>query len=335
MKKLPEAPPRVKTPAENAPIPEGEVPGLPEWDDDGWRVILGDYLRTLTLNCCEDYVSKARAKLRMFLRITGVGQPRGITPKVVSDYLAKLQGDGKSPKTLQNYLTHVSGLCRFLVARGFLKRNPCRDVRRPKDDELLPGCLSDAEIRRTLGMAKKLGIWPEVQLALATGLRVGELARLCWPDVDMRRRILTVRKSKSGRPRTVPLSGEALAALRAQRRKVPRGFNCVFPARQTFRGGERLHDRSRSLDNWDTLLEPIKRAVPAFQVRRPHAPGRGWHMFRSTLASRLARAGASIFKIANILGHRDVNMTARRYACLAADYDDVIELAGLRKGVRR
>jgi integrase len=44
-------------------------------------------------------------------------------------------------------------------------------------------------------------------ISLHTGLRSGEVSALLWSDVDLDRRLLTVRKSKNGRPRTVPLVG--------------------------------------------------------------------------------------------------------------------------------
>ena len=56
---------------------------------------------------------------------------------------------------------------------------------------------------------------PFVCLILATGLRLGEACILRWEDVDWSARSLTVHQVKTGQARHVPLSGGALAILRA------------------------------------------------------------------------------------------------------------------------
>src|SRR5205823_598785 len=67
---------------------------------------------------------------------------------------------------------------------------------------------------------------PMFTLALRMGLRIGELRALHWDDVDLVAGRLVVRRCdwrghvgtpKSGRNRELPLSGDALAALKAQR----------------------------------------------------------------------------------------------------------------------
>jgi len=54
---------------------------------------------------------------------------------------------------------------------------------------------------------------PELDLALNTGLRLGELFGLVWENVNLARRVLTVPRTKNGETRHVPLNGAELAAL--------------------------------------------------------------------------------------------------------------------------
>ena len=54
---------------------------------------------------------------------------------------------------------------------------------------------------------------PELDLALNTGLRLGELFGPVWENVNLARRVLTVPARRTAKRGHVPLNGPALAAL--------------------------------------------------------------------------------------------------------------------------
>jgi len=295
--------------------------------------MLGEFEQAAALAAGAKQVRTTSGIVRKFLWIERVVRARGITTATVEHYLACLVVRGRSPKTLYNHRSALSAFCGFLVRRGLLSANPCRDVRLAPLEEQLPRYLNDDEIEQVLRIANAAGIWPEVCLALSTGLRLSEMIRLTWADVDVERRSLTVRRSKSRRPRTVPLARSALAALAAQR-EVAGEFSHVFPARQTWPGGWRYVDRPRASNWWRRALPPIQDAVPKFRDGLPAtATGRGWHLFRHTFASRAVQGGpgrpaVSIFKLSAWLGHSDVR-TTRIYAHLQAGYDEEIETVSI------
>lgn len=66
-------------------------------------------------------------------------------------------------------------------------------------------------------------------LALMTGLREQEACGLRWADVDLGKRLITVRKTKNGRDHTLPI-GPWLANRLAERRAENRSSQYVFPA---------------------------------------------------------------------------------------------------------
>lgn len=287
--------------------------------------LLADFQRTLVLASSREHAKMTVQVVRRYIWQCAVAHDWQVTARTIETYLGGLAERGRAPKTLQNHLTALSGFCRFLVARGLLARNPCTEIRLRKPDEQLPRYLDQAEIDQVMRIARAEGIYPEVCLALSTGLRLGELMRLRWPDIDFAHRKLAVRKSKSHRPRVVPLSDSAMAALTMQRR-VAGSFEFVFPARQTWRGGWRYVDRLRAKPWWLRALKPIQEAVPKFRDLPGCSTGRGWHIFRHTFASRAAQRGVSLYKIAAWLGHSDVR-TTRMYAHLQIQYDEDIESA--------
>lgn len=134
-----------------------------------------------------------------------------------------------------------------------------------------------------------------VALAIATGARRGELLNLRWPDVDMQRGMLTFHETKNGERRSVPLSRYARELL-AERGKVRRiDTDLVFAGRT----GHALHCEKR------------------FDVARTRAGLKDFrfHDLRHTAASELAMNGATLAEIAEVLGHKTLQMV-RRYAHL-------------------
>lgn len=302
---------------------------------------LEDFATSANLTVSAPELRRIIAIVRRFVWGQRLQRSDQVTTTAVEQYLGALAGRGRSEKTLRNHLSAISRFCDFLRRRQVLAKNPCRDVKLRKPMEVLPRFLDVDEIAVVLLTARACGIWPEVCLALATGLRMGELARLCWPDVDLERRCLTVRRSKSRRPRIVPLSEPALKALAEQRRKIgSTGLKpvptYVFPARRTWRGGWRYQDKPRDSSQWGRSLRPIQDAVPKFRSAPGRSTGRGWHLFRHTFASRAVQAGVSLYKLASWLGHSDVRTTAI-YAHLQTGYDGDIEKASPAndKGERR
>ncbi len=263
--------------------------------------------------------------IRRFIFIERAVEPSDFDGMSVRHYLSDLNARGRSAKTIRNHRGVLSVFCRYLVDHRLLDENPCTGIRLRRPERLPPRYLTEDEIGRALAIAREHGIWPEVALALSTGLRLSEMIRLRWADVDVPGRLLTVRRSKSGRFRAVPLSRAALAALAEQRERAGE-FGWVFPARQTWRNGWRYVDKMGHTSRWLRMFKSIADAVPKFHQLPGKSCGRAYHALRHTFASRLAQRGVSLYKIAEWMGHSDVRMT-QRYSHLAAGFDAEIEAA--------
>lgn len=143
---------------------------------------------------------------------------------------------------------------------------------------------------------------PMVLVSLNTGLRRGELFALRWRDVDLERRVLTVKgaTSKAGTTRHLPLSDEAWAELKAWKPDDAKPADLIFPGRT---GGQFYTLKTA----WATLLREA--GVPSFR----------WHDLRHTFASKLVMAGVDLNTVRELLGHSDIKMTLR-YAHLAPSH---------------
>jgi integrase len=162
--------------------------------------------------------------------------------------------------------------------------------------------------------AEHFPVWhPYVVVAIRTGLRIGEMVALRWrEDIDLVRGRLTVQQShsrdngfstpKNDKSREIPLTWDALDALRAQR-EVSDG-ELVFTGSE----GQVLTDKVTG--------RAIKKIAETIDMRHVHN-----HMLRHSFASHAVMRGIPIRQIQEWMGHADINVTMR-YAHLSQGVGD-------------
>jgi integrase len=149
--------------------------------------------------------------------------------------------------------------------------------------------------------------------AVLTGLRSGELAGLCWEDINMESAYLEVRrscfrgqmqavKSRAGN-RVIPLPDALITVLRAHQERTGNTTGLVFRGRD---GGP------VNINDWLT-----RRLAPL--LKQLGIPRAGLHAFRHAQSSALVATGANP-KIAQAqLGHSDIRVTLDLYSHIIGD----------------
>lgn len=207
----------------------------------------------------------------------------------------------RSPSTVVRYMAALSHAFTIAVKEwGWLEDSPMRRVTKPKEPRGRVRFLSDDERTRLLLECKNSGsecLYIAVVLALSTGARRMEILGLQWQDVDIQRGFITLHETKNGERRALPLAGHALELMK-QHAKV-RHVNCslVFPG--------------KNLNSPIDLRTPFENAL-----KRAEITDFRWHDLRHSCASYLAMNGASLAEIAEILGHKTLQMV-KRYAHLS------------------
>jgi integrase len=162
--------------------------------------------------------------------------------------------------------------------------------------------LSREEIQRLVNACKP-DFRPLVQAALLTGCRYAELANLRCEDFNADSSTLTIKTSKSGKPRHIVLTDEGQHLFASWIAGRPAG-SFVF-ARNDSRPWGTSHQQ-----------RPLDEAAQAANLK----PAPTFHILRHTHASLLAMRGVPMGVIAAQLGHSDTRMTERHYAHLAPSY---------------
>lgn len=146
-----------------------------------------------------------------------------------------------------------------------------------------------------------------VLLASEAGLRVGEIADLDWRDVDVRRRSVLVRLTKSGRDREAPISDRLALVLAHLRVIVHPGPD--WPVIPTVHGARARRDGPRAR----SLRTAISERIRTWQEAERLSGHRGAHVLRHAAAMAIAEA-AGLEAARDLLGHSSVQTTERTYA---------------------
>lgn len=237
---------------------------------------------------------------RFFLRIPSV---QSATSDEVQAYLQALStprkegGGGLSPATVYRHRNALGKFYRWLHRKGVVDASPVDLSETPRVYHRPPRHL-DRLARRALLRAVRAVPWLRraVLMALTSGLRLGEIRALRWSAVHGRRLVVgDEAATKTNAWRVVPL-------------RVPLGprgapDERVFP--------------DNSAEVWVDSLRDAAKGVPLMFSRTGRGGvGNGWHLLRSTWATRCAARGMTLWELMRLGGWR-VPQTVMRYVSLA------------------
>ncbi len=251
---------------------------------------------------------------------------RNLTPQSVNRMLATIVATGASPTTANRIRATLRTALASAVKWGLVARNVAAlsDARKESKVRVKPMQLEEILVFLKATEHDRHG--PLFHLAIATGLRQGELFALRWTsDIDLTRGVLIVNHTaapgKDGRitfgptktdqsRRVVRLTESAIAALHRQRELVDRlellaaeswtDHDLVFPSKTgTFLDGSNVRT---------ALQRALKRAG---------LPDQRFHDLRHATASLLISEGCDLFTVKEILGHSQYHLTANTYGHLS------------------
>jgi integrase len=153
-----------------------------------------------------------------------------------------------------------------------------------EEEKLLSLCVDDDPVLRDF-----------ILLAIETAMRRSELINLCWEDIDLKSRTLSIHKTKNGIPRQIPLSDKAIMVLQ-----------CLVDDWVT-NGDQNNNTRDRVFNLSATAISH------RFARLREKAGIRDLrvHDLRHESISRLFELGLNQMEVAAISGHQTVAMLQR------------------------
>lgn len=191
-----------------------------------------------------------------------------------------------------------------------VKESPARGIRQLPCPNRIDAFLTPAEAQRlqvAVAQSENPLLRHIIAFLLLTGGRKREALDARWENVDFDRRIFTVPLSKSGRPRYIPLSDEAIRVLHAARRELARvapeiaaSTPWIFPNPET----------GKPFVNIFTSWNNARKRAGLDHIRV--------HDLRHSFASALVNEGMTLYDVKEILGHANM-ATTTRYAHLSRE----------------
>ena len=212
-----------------------------------------------------------------------------------------------SDATKNRYLAMLRSIFRFAVDHDYCVKDPTRSIKLKRE---VPVKLYEVnnELIDRLSVAID---WLEdrfprtsclVEFLLRTGMRLGEALPLTWSDVDFTLQQITLRTTKSGRVRHVPLSEECIEVL-----------DRLADVTADFPKDGWLFPSSFGSSHMTRPVRPWKKACRAAGLPLSLR----FHDLRHIFASACVKDGIPLYTVQGLLGHSSIRMT-ERYSALAS-----------------
>jgi integrase len=247
---------------------------------------------------------------------------------------------GLSSISVRHLHTFLRSAFAWAVRMQILARNPLDAIAQDVPVRALPkaDAFTDDEIRALLAAAHETRWDATIMLALATGMRRGELAALRWADVTIAtdtagvergsvtisrafaqtRTAVTLKSTKTRATRTIPLSRLGLDALQRQRF---RQSSDAFRAESGY-----VESGYVFTDPLGAPYGPQAFTLAFNRVRRTAGVRKRLHDARHTAASQLLAAGVDVRTASGLLGHANPSITLNIYShAIAGLKEEAIE----------
>ena len=327
----------------------GQQLGLPATTE---RTTVKDWL-TAWLQLQEPPARKPKAytayenHVRLHL-VPGLGHIRltKLQPQDVREFMRDRASAGLSAKSIGHYRTTLSTALNMALHDGILARNVAALAKPPRIEKPELRVFTKSEALQFLQIVKGHRLEALFTVALALGLREGEVLGLRWQDVDLDRGTLTVIKAlqRVKRPgekksklellepktprsrRTIALPKMAISALRSHRqhqqneRRVSgdgwRDSGMVF----TTTIGTMLDQRNLLRTFYGIINTPDPTdSEPDPQKKRKLLPKVRFHDLRHSAATLLLVQGVHPRLVMELLGHSSINVTMNTYSHVLDD----------------
>jgi integrase len=262
--------------------------------------------------------------------VLGRHQLQKLTAQHLQAFYTRKRKEGLSPTTITVFHSVLHKALDCAVKWSLVPRNVCELVSPPRRARFEVQTLTAEQIQKLLETARGHSMEALFCLALATGMRRGELMALKWQDIDFATNTLQIRRTLSRIPSK--LSAEKGKGFEETEPKTKQSRRSVVIA--PFAVEALKHHRVRQLEAklkagpaWQehdyvfctsvgTHLNPTRDILDQLKILLKQAglPDMRFHDLRHSSATLLLSAGIHPKVVQEILGHSQISMTMDIYS---------------------
>ncbi len=245
-------------------------------------------------------------KLEVFIREHELDF-KAITLSDLEQFLAHLNDQPISPRSVMRILSGIKSFFRFLLIEGEIENNPSELLESPRVGLKLPVVLSVAEIDRMLAAIDVSTMegtrnYAIIETLYSCGLRVSELINLRFSDLFFDEKFIRV-QGKGNKQRLVPISDTAIDKIKnylhyRNKMDVVKGNEDIVFLSSRGRGAGAGISRTM-------VFNFIKNYSHTAGIKKKVSP----HVLRHSFATHLLERGANIRIIQEMMGHEKITTT--------------------------
>ena len=276
----------------------------------GFQKEMDDYLcyQLIDKGLSDGTIKSRRGILKHYLtaiegKCSGINQ---VTPGIIDEIVARRWQMNLTRKTIRMELSILKSFFRFAVEKKWCIDGLPETIRIPKiyQHELLPLAPEREDLRKLIIEFKKETLteirdFAILQLLIVYGLRSSEIAALQLGDIDWRKELIYIRRSKGSKSQSFPLTqtvGDAIIHYLKSVRPNETALREIFVARVS---------PYRPLNN-KSIYTIINRILKPMRLNiKSHGP----HSLRHASATHLINIGFSLKEIGDYLGHKHMDTT--------------------------
>ena len=251
---------------------------------------------------------------------------KDLTSRDIENFYDVLRSTYKlNNNSIRHYHVAINQVLKYCVSKHKIDSNPCKDVEAPKVKKPDMDILEKEDIVKFIKALDKepISLRLAFTLALITGCRRGELCGLQWDCVDLKKKVIDIKRTVVYVASAGLVTKEPKTATSKRKVAITTALVKLFKEYKLWQEGQKLKmgDQWHNTDYVFTRPDgqPMYTVTLSSEFRRiidENGLPRSIHLhsLRHTVASMMLHEGLDVVSVASQLGHSSANITLSVYA---------------------